>query len=116
MTPPQDSEAAIDAARGKRMELETINKLYLELSQITTATTAREILLQKQLAEAQRNAATPTPDAFRKALRLAQRESLDRTGSGVVNWNQADAVMSDEARHLVECYIAAIDAAKGEPS
>ena len=35
------------------MELETINKLYLELSQITTATTAREILLQKQLAEAQ---------------------------------------------------------------
>ena len=37
------------------MELETINKLYLELSQITTATTAREILLQKQLAEAQRD-------------------------------------------------------------
>ena len=35
------------------MELEIINKLYLELSQITTATTAREILLQKQLAEAQ---------------------------------------------------------------
>ena len=69
-----------------------------------------------QLAEAQRNAAMPTPDAFRKALRLAQRESLDRTGSGVVNWDQADAVMSDEARHLVECYIAAIDAAKGEPS
>ena len=98
------------------MELETINKLYLELSQITTATTARETLLQKQLAEAQRDAATPTPDAFRKALRLAQRESLDRTGSGVVNWGQADAVMSDEARHLVECYIAAIDAAKGEPS
>ena len=95
------------------MELETINKLYLELSQITTATTARETLLQKQLAEAQRDAATPTPDAFRKALRLAQRESLDRTGSGVVNWDQADAVMSDEARHLVECYIAAIDAASG---
>ena len=38
------------------MELETINKLYLELSQITTATTAREILLQKQLAEAQGDA------------------------------------------------------------
>ena len=70
--------------------------------------------LRAQLAEAQRNAATPTPDAFHKALRLAQRESLDRTGSGVVNWNQADAVMSDGARHLVECYIAAIDAARGE--
>ena len=37
------------------MELETINKLYLELSQITTATTAREILLRSQLAEAQRD-------------------------------------------------------------
>ena len=70
--------------------------------------------LTAQLAEAQRGAATPTPDTFHKALRLAQRESLDRTGSGVVNWDQADAVMSDEARHLVECYIAAIDAAKGE--
>ena len=70
--------------------------------------------LRAQLVEAQRDAATPTPDAFRKALRLAQRESLDRTGSGVVNWDQADAVMSDEARHLVECYIAAIDAARGE--
>lgn len=41
--------------REKRMELETINKLYLELSQITTATTAREMLLQKQLAEAQKD-------------------------------------------------------------
>ena len=38
------------------MELETINKLYLELSQITTATTAREILLRSQLIEAQRDA------------------------------------------------------------
>ena len=69
--------------------------------------------LSAQLAEAQRDAATPTPDAFHKALRLAQRESLDRTGSGVVNWDQADAGMSDKARHLVERYIAAIDAAKG---
>ena len=42
------------AAKAEKMELETINKLYLELSQITTATTARETLLQKQLAEAQR--------------------------------------------------------------
>lgn len=29
------------------MELETINKLYLELSQITTAKTARELALEK---------------------------------------------------------------------
>ena len=48
------------------MELETINKLYLELSQITTATTAREILLQKQLAEAQREAVSLAESLFNK--------------------------------------------------
>jgi hypothetical protein len=31
------------------MELETINKLFLELSQIATATTARELLLKEQI-------------------------------------------------------------------
>ena len=55
------------------MELETINKLYLELSQITTATTAREILLQKQLAEAQ--------DALQAAQRLF-REALPKFNWG----------------------------------
>ena len=72
------------------MELETINKLYLELSQITTATTTREILLQKQLAEARRDSARlkndaaifyeaasgllATNDALRAQLAEAQRE------------------------------------------
>lgn len=31
------------------LELETINKLYLELSQFTTAKTARELALEKEL-------------------------------------------------------------------
>jgi hypothetical protein len=31
------------------MELETINKLFLELSQITTATTAKELAMQREL-------------------------------------------------------------------
>ena len=31
------------------MELETINRLYLELSQIATAKTSRELLLEKVL-------------------------------------------------------------------
>ena len=53
------------------MELETINKLYLELSQITTATTAREILLQKQLAEAQGDARAE--QALLKVLAAVQR-------------------------------------------
>lgn len=33
------------------MELETINKLYLELSQIATAKTSKEIVLEKQVAD-----------------------------------------------------------------
>ena len=92
------------------------NKAMIGASHLNKAADTIDTIdtLRAQLVEAQRDAATPTPDAFRKALRLAQRESLDRTGSGVVNWDQADAVMSDEARHLVECYIAAIDAARGE--
>jgi hypothetical protein len=40
------------------MELETITKLYFELSQITTATTSRKIELEQQLAEL-REAITP---------------------------------------------------------
>ena len=36
------------------MELETVNKLYLELSQVTTATTARELALVSALRRAQR--------------------------------------------------------------
>lgn len=38
------------------MELETINRLYLELSQFATAKTAREIALEKQIAELQATA------------------------------------------------------------
>lgn len=34
------------------MELETVNKLYLELSQVTTAKTARELELEDLLASA----------------------------------------------------------------
>ena len=34
------------------MELETINKLYLELSQFATATTARELEVRKRIAMA----------------------------------------------------------------
>lgn len=33
------------------MELETVNRLFLELSQFSTATTARELALIKELAE-----------------------------------------------------------------
>ena len=90
-------KAAIDAAKEKKkMELETLNKLYLELSQITTATTAREILLQKQLAEAQK----------------VQGQLLDALTSVMLcEFNS----MSSRAE-MVRIARAAIDAAKGETS
>ena len=67
------------------MELETINKLYLELSQITTATTAREILLQKQLAEAQREAVSLARSLFKR--HYAQEPHY---ASGEIEWEPCD--------------------------
>ena len=89
------------------MELETINKLYLELSQITTATTAREILLQKQLAEARRNA--------ERWDRAAQCARLDQFGGFVVTPDEP-AFASEVSLAFTREIDVAIDAAKGEPS
>ena len=89
------------------MELETINKLYLELSQITTATTAREILLQKQLAEAQRDA-----ERWSRAAHCAR---LDQFGGFVVTPDEP-AFASDVSLAFTREIDAAIDTAKGEPS
>ena len=83
------------------MELETINKLYLELSQITTATTAREILLQKQLAEAQRDA-----ERLDWIEKIALRELPSPPRSGM--WKFGDVLIVGMSLR------AAIDAAKGE--
>lgn len=38
------------------MQLETINKLYLELSQVSTATTAKELAIQQGVGEARQAA------------------------------------------------------------
>ena len=85
------------------MELETINKLYLELSQITTATTAREILLQKQLAEAKKD--SESLDWIEK-IALRELPSPPRRGM----WKFGDVLVVGMSLR------AAIDAAKGEPS
>ena len=74
------------------MELETINKLYLELSQITTATTARETLLQKQLTEAQREAVSLARSLFKR--HYAQEPHY---ASGEIEWepfNEPASVIS----------------------
>jgi hypothetical protein len=46
----------------------------------------------------------PTPELFRKALRMAQREHLNRHPPRYVNDDQADASMSDDATELTDCY------------
>ena len=94
------------------MELETINKLYLELSQITTATTAREILLQKKLAEAQR-------DSERLDWMIEQRAYVvsdpDCCDGYWLNYQRNDGTVWAQATEH-ETPRAAIDAAKGEPA
>ena len=94
------------------MELETINKLYLELSQITTATTARETLLQKQLAEAQR-------DSERLDWMIEQRAYVvsdpDCCDGYWLRYHRKDNTLWVQATEH-ETPRAAIDAAKGEPS
>ena len=95
---------------GKRMELETINKLYLELSQITTATTAREILLQKQLAEAQRDAERLDWIIEHRAYVVSDPDCCDGYW---LNYQRKDGTVWTQATEH-ETPRAAIDAAKGE--
>lgn len=60
------------------MELETINKLYLELSQIATAKTAREVEMMRLIHEAN--------DVLRSASEIAMRD-------GQANWPAFRAVL-----------------------
>ena len=92
------------------MELETINKLYLELSQITTATTAREILLQKQLAEAQKDAERLDWIIEHRAYVVSDPDCCDGYWLNYARWD--GTVWTQATEH--ETPRAAIDAAKGE--
>ena len=94
---------------GKRMELETINKLYLELAQITTATTAREILLQKQLAEAQRDSERLDWMIEQRAYVVSDPYCCDGYW---LNYKRHDGTLWAQATEH-ETPRAAIDAAKG---
>ena len=92
------------------MELETINKLYLELSQITTATTAREILLQKQLAEAQRDSGRLDWMIEHRAYVVSDPDCCDGYW---LNYLRPDGTVWTQATEH-ETPRAAIDAAMGE--
>ena len=45
------ARAALKLPNSTHMDLTTINQLFLELSQVTTATTAKELALQKRVTE-----------------------------------------------------------------
>ena len=94
------------------MELETINKLYLELSQITTATTARETLLQKQLAEAQKDSERLDWIIEHRAYVVSDPDCCD--GYWLKYARPDGTVWVQVTEH--ETPRAAIDAARGEPS
>lgn len=70
------------------MELETVNKLYLELSQITTATTARELALVAALRRTRQALADYLPEHRNQVTDAAIAEadavlaSLRATGHG----------------------------------
>jgi hypothetical protein len=72
------------------MELETVNKLYLELSQVTTATTARELALVSALRRARQALADYLPAHRNEVTDAAIAEadavlaSLWATGHGAV--------------------------------
>ena len=67
------------------MQLDTINKLYLELSQIATAKTARELVLEKELArvdaELWRGEGKPKNYEPDRALRLRTIMNLSKANA-----------------------------------
>ena len=79
------------------MELETINKLYLELSQIVTARTAREIELEMKLMSV---ASLPEP-----ALREVSREKA--LVIKLANWSLKNPIepnleLDDSSKEILE--------------
>lgn len=57
------------------MELEIINKLFLELSQVSTAKTAKEIQLEKMLFD--------TNDVCRSLYQIVNREGANTNWTGI---------------------------------
>ena len=66
------------------METEIIDKLFLELSQVTTATTAREITLQRRI-----DALFDQVTSLKAELR-ARREAERRPGPCVAGWTDLE--------------------------
>jgi hypothetical protein len=75
------------------MELETVNKLYLELSQIATAKTARELELEDLLTSARAIAERKGEDVAWERF----SERLQKAGIGSVTARTFRVLPSDEA-------------------
>jgi hypothetical protein len=67
------------------MQLETINKLFLELSQVTTAKTARELALEAELKDAN--------EALRSAHSVAKRRGE------ATNWSAWEVRLEKILKH-----------------
>ena len=80
-------------SKGKVMELETVNKLYLELSQIATAKTARELELEDLLISARAIAERKGEDVAWERF----SERLQKVGIGSVTPRTFRVLPSDEA-------------------
>jgi hypothetical protein len=72
------------------MDLEVINKLFLELSQIATATTAKEVQLRNMLKDAN--------DILRSSMAIARREG--QTVDWVGYTPRLEKVLDEQHRFL----------------
>jgi hypothetical protein len=81
------------------METETIDKLFLELSQFTKAKTAREISLETQLADATRKLEEARKDALEEAAMVCERSAQYYSDNPRVFGGRVDA-LEDAAKNI----------------
>lgn len=67
------------------MELETVNKLFLELSQFATATTAKELKLQKEIEELKAQQLTQDKKVILEVLLFDKDKGWAEISSGLTS-------------------------------
>ncbi len=67
------------------MELETVNKLFLELSQFTTATTAKELATQKEIKELKKHQLTQDQKIICEVLLYDREKGWAEISSGLTS-------------------------------
>lgn len=67
------------------MELETVNRLFLELSQITTATTAKELKQQKEIEHLKASQLTQDKQCILEVLLFDKEKGWAEISSGLTS-------------------------------